>query len=95
MLKKRLPEVPSSLPEWLQEALTSCLSFDTAARLSISQLHQVRNNNSNTNNAYQLRKMQVSCAHFNPWFTLCVFTFKRLAIFCRPIHPACFTEDML
>ena len=31
MSQGRLPEVPSSLPEWLQEALTSCLSFDTAA----------------------------------------------------------------
>ncbi len=42
MSKGRAPEVPSSLPEWLQQALTSCLSFDTAARPSVSQLHQVR-----------------------------------------------------
>ncbi len=41
MSKERMPEVPSSLPVWLQEALTSCLSFDTAARPSVSQLRQV------------------------------------------------------
>ena len=42
MSKGRAPEVPSSLPMCLREALTSCLSFDTAARPSVSQLHQVR-----------------------------------------------------
>ena len=42
MSNRHLPEVPSSLPEWLQEALRSCLSFDTAARTSVSQLLQVR-----------------------------------------------------
>ena len=41
MLKKHLPEVPSSLPVWLQEALRSCFIFDTAARASVSQLRQV------------------------------------------------------
>ena len=42
MSNRRLPEVPFSLPEWLQEALTSCLNFDPAARTSVSQLRQVR-----------------------------------------------------
>ena len=42
VLKKRTPEVPSSLPMCLQEALTSCLTFDTAAQTSVSQLRQVR-----------------------------------------------------
>ena len=48
MSKGRTPDVPSSLPMWLQKALTSCLTFDTAACPSMSQLHQVRcdtNNN--------------------------------------------------
>ena len=43
MFNRRLPpQVPSSLPGWLQKALTSCLSFDTAARPSVLQLYQVR-----------------------------------------------------
>ncbi len=42
MSNRRLPEVPSSLPEWLREALSACLTFDIAARPSVSQLHQVR-----------------------------------------------------
>ncbi len=41
MSKGRAPEVPSSLPVWLKEAVTSCLTFDTAARPSVSQLRQV------------------------------------------------------
>ena len=42
MSKGRTPEVPPSLPMWLQQALNSCLSFNTAARPSVSQLRQVR-----------------------------------------------------
>lgn len=42
MSNRRLPEVPLSLPEWLREAVSSCLSFDIAARTSVSQLRQVR-----------------------------------------------------
>ena len=41
MLKKTPPEVPNSLPSWLQQALQQCLSFDPAARPSASQLQQV------------------------------------------------------
>ena len=41
MSKERMPEGPSSLPVWLQEALRSCFSFDTAARTSVPQLRQV------------------------------------------------------
>ena len=31
LLKTRAPEVPSSLPGWLQQTLKQCLSFDAAA----------------------------------------------------------------
>ena len=41
MLKRRPPEVPVSLPSWLQQALTQCLSFDTAARPTVDDLHKV------------------------------------------------------
>lgn len=41
MIKKRQPEIPTSLPAWMQQALQQCFSFDTAARLSVSRLHQV------------------------------------------------------
>lgn len=41
MLKRRSPEVPASMPAWLQQVLQRCLSFDTAARPSVANLHQV------------------------------------------------------
>ena len=41
MLKKRTPEVPNSLPGWLQQALRQALTFDTAARPSVALLHKV------------------------------------------------------
>ena len=41
MLKKRPPSVPTSLPDWLQQALKQCLSFDTAARPSVAELYTV------------------------------------------------------
>ena len=41
MLKRRTPEVPSTLPGWLQLALKQCLNFDTAARTSVAQLLQM------------------------------------------------------
>ncbi len=41
MIKKRQPEIPASLPAWMQQALQQCFSFDTAARPSVSYLHQV------------------------------------------------------
>ena len=44
MHKKRAPEVPTSLPVWLQQALRQALTFDTAARPSVALLHQVHQN---------------------------------------------------
>ena len=41
MLKRRPPDVPASLPPWLQQTLKQCLSFDTAARPSVAALYQV------------------------------------------------------
>ena len=41
MLKRRAPEVPASLPAWLQQVLQQCLSFDIPARPSVASLHQV------------------------------------------------------
>ena len=41
MIKKRQPEIPTSLPAWMQQVLQQCFSFDTAARPSVSYLHQV------------------------------------------------------
>ena len=41
MLKGRTPEVPNSLPDWLQQALRQALTFDTAARPSVALLHKV------------------------------------------------------
>ena len=41
MLKQRAPEVPTSLPDWLQQALRQALTFDTAARPSVALLHKV------------------------------------------------------
>lgn len=37
MLKRRPPDVPNTLPEWLQQMLKECFSFDTAKRPSVSQ----------------------------------------------------------
>ena len=41
MHKERLPDVPTTLPGWLQLAFKQCLIFDTAARTSVAQLLQV------------------------------------------------------
>lgn len=41
MSKRRMPEMPNSLPDWLQQALKQCLSFDSAARPSVSRLLEV------------------------------------------------------
>ena len=41
MFKKRAPDVPTSLPDWLQQALRQALTFDTAARPSVALLHKV------------------------------------------------------
>ena len=41
MLKSRPPDVPNSLPEWLQQVLKQCFSFDAAKRPSVSQLLKV------------------------------------------------------
>ena len=41
MFKRRLPDVPTTLPAWLQLALKQCLNFDPAARTSVAQLLQV------------------------------------------------------
>ena len=41
LLKSRAPEVPSSLPAWLQHALKQSLSFDAAARPTVAHLRQV------------------------------------------------------
>ena len=41
MLKRRPPDVPATLPAWLQQALRQSLVFDTAARPSLEQLLQV------------------------------------------------------
>ena len=41
ILKRRTPAIPSAFPEWLQQLLRQCFSFDTAARPSVMQLHQV------------------------------------------------------
>ena len=41
LLKSRPPEVPSSLPAWLQQALGLCLTFDAAARPTVAHLRQV------------------------------------------------------
>ncbi len=41
MSKRRMPEIPNSLPAWLQQALKQCLSFDSAARPSVSRLLEV------------------------------------------------------
>ena len=37
---KRLPDVPSSLPTWLQQTLKQCLHFDTKARPTIDSLYK-------------------------------------------------------
>ena len=44
MLDRSPPEVPTSLPVWLQQALRQALTFDTAARPSVALLHQVHQN---------------------------------------------------
>ena len=41
MIRRRSPEVPDTLPPWLQHVLQQCFSFDTASRPSVAQLHQV------------------------------------------------------
>ena len=41
MLKRRAPDVPATLPGWLQEALKQRLDFDTTARPSVDSLYQV------------------------------------------------------
>ncbi len=41
MIRQRPPAVPDSLPGWLQQLLSQCLSFNTAARPSVQQLLQV------------------------------------------------------
>ena len=41
MIRQRPPVVPDSLPGWLQQVLSQCLSFNTAARPSVQQLLQV------------------------------------------------------
>lgn len=41
MLKSVPPEVPTSLPGWLQQTLKQCFSLDTAARPSVAHLLQV------------------------------------------------------
>ena len=41
MLKGRPPVIPSAFPEWLQQILKQCFSFDATARPSVLQLHQV------------------------------------------------------
>ena len=41
MMPKFLPEVPASLPEWLQQTLKQCFSVNTAARPSVAHLLQV------------------------------------------------------
>ena len=41
ILKSRAPDVPSSLPAWLQHTLRQCLSFDAAARPTVAHLRQV------------------------------------------------------
>ena len=41
MDKKRSPDVPDTLPGWLQQLLKQCLTFDVAARPSAAQLLQV------------------------------------------------------
>ena len=41
LLKSCAPEVPSSLPAWLQQALKQCLSFDAAAHPTVAHLRQV------------------------------------------------------
>ncbi|KAL0051056.1 hypothetical protein WJX82_001199 [Trebouxia sp. C0006] len=40
MIRQRPPVVPDSLPGWLQQVLSQCLSFNTAARPSVQQLLQ-------------------------------------------------------
>lgn len=41
ILKGRPPAIPSAVPEWLQQSLRQCFSFDATARPSVKQLHQV------------------------------------------------------
>lgn len=41
MLKGAPPEVPISVPGWLQQILKQCFSFDTAARPSVAHLFQL------------------------------------------------------
>ena len=41
MFKKHAPEVPDSLPDWLQQILEHALTFNTAARPSVALLHKV------------------------------------------------------
>ena len=48
MYKRRPPDVPASLPAWLQQMLQQCFSFDTAARPSVADLHKVNTCLANT-----------------------------------------------
>lgn len=41
MIRRRPPEVPDTLPPWLQLVLQQCFSFDTLARPSVAHLLQV------------------------------------------------------
>lgn len=41
MIRQRPPAVPDSLPGWLQQLLSQCLSFNITARPSVQQLLQV------------------------------------------------------
>lgn len=41
MLKRRGPELPTTLPSWLQDVLKGCFAFDSVQRPSVSQLVQV------------------------------------------------------
>ena len=41
MIKQKPPAVPDSLPDWLQQLIKQCLTFDIHARPTVAQLLQV------------------------------------------------------
>ena len=98
VLKRRLPDVPASLPEWLQQALKDCLSFDTAARPSVAWLHQVGQRPSTTTDCFSaiLRFTQFACSrnlltitsgsgYTHPYGDLCPFAIhgRNICMHCK------------
>ena len=42
MMRRKPPQAPDTLPEWLQQVLRQCFNFDALRRPTAAQLHEVK-----------------------------------------------------